>query len=109
LLGSLEFVHNLTIFVLLSILAQTLGGIGAGLNSTCAMAIITALFSDEKELYIGILEAGIGIGLLVGPLMGAFLYALGGFMLPFWTVAGICIALYPLLLHTNKFIQEKES
>lgn len=108
LLGSLAFVDNLHVFVVLSFVAQTLGGIGAGLNSTCAMAIITTLFKDDKELYIGILEAGIGIGLLVGPLLGAFLYSIGGYLFPFWTVAGICIALYPLLLHTNRFIQEKE-
>lgn len=73
------------------------------------MAIITTMFADEKELYIGILEAGVGIGLLVGPLLGAFLYSIGGFILPFWTVAGICLALYPLLLHTVKFIKNKEA
>ncbi len=86
-----------------------LGGIGAGLNSTCAMAIITVFYADEKELYIGILEAGMGVGLLFGPLMGAFLYSIGGYIFPFWGVAAICISLYPLLLHTNRFIQEKES
>jgi MFS family permease len=73
------------------------------------MAIITSLFAKEKELYIGILEAGVGIGLLVGPLLGAFLYSIGGFILPFWTVAGICLALYPMLLQTVKFIQAKEA
>jgi MFS family permease len=73
------------------------------------MAIITSLFAEQKELYIGILEAGVGIGLLLGPLLGAFLYSIGGFILPFWTVAGICLALYPLLLHTVKFIQAKET
>jgi MFS family permease len=103
-LGSLAFIDNTELFVALSFLAQTFGGIGAGLNSTCAMAIITSFFPEEKELYIGILEAGIGVGLLVGPLLGAFLYSIGGYILPFWTVAGICLALYPLLIHTIKFI-----
>lgn len=28
--------------------------------------------------------------------------------MPFWTVAGVCVALYPLLLHTVKFIKAKE-
>ena len=87
---------------------MTIGGIGGGLNSTCAMAIITSMFPNEKELYIGILEAAVGIGLLIGPLLGAFLYSVGGFKLPFWTVAAICITLYPLLIHTNKFIVQKE-
>jgi MFS transporter, DHA1 family, solute carrier family 18 (vesicular amine transporter), member 1/2 len=95
-------------FIGLSVFSQFIGGIGAGLNSTCAMAIITSYFPKEKELYIGILEGGIGIGLLVGPLLGAFLYSIGGYILPFWTVAGICMALYPLLIHTVTFIQIKE-
>jgi len=73
LLGFLMFVDNLYMFIGLSFVAQTIGGVGAGLNSTCAIAIISSFFPTEKELYIGILEGGIGIGMLVGPLCGAFL------------------------------------
>jgi len=72
------------------------------------MAIITTFFPHEKEQYIGILESGIGVGMLVGPLLGAFLNQIGGYAMPFWTVGGVCIALYPLLLYTVKFIQAKE-
>jgi len=103
-MGCLEYIESIPIFIGISFLAMTIGGIGGGLNSTCAMAIITSMFPNEKELYIGILEAAVGIGLLIGPLLGAFLYSVGGFKLPFWTVAAICITLYPLLIHTNKFI-----
>ena len=74
------------------------------MNSTCAIAIISSFFPTEKELYIGILEGGIGIGMLVGPLCGAFLNSIGGYATPFWTVAGVCIALYPMLLHSVAFI-----
>ena len=72
------------------------------------MAIITTFFPDDKEQYIGILEGGIGIGMLAGPLIGAFLNQVGGYAMPFWTVASVCVALYPLLLHTVKYIQLKE-
>ncbi len=73
------------------------------------MAIISSFFPDSKEDNITVLEIGIGIGLLVGPLLGAFLYTIGGYILPFWTVAVICMLLYPLLLHTVAFIQREEN
>jgi MFS family permease len=107
-LGFLLFIDNLYLFIGLSFLAQIIGGIGAGLNSTCALSIISSFFPADKELYIGILEGGIGIGMLMGPMCGAFLNTLGGYAAPFWTVAAVCIALYPMLLHSVAFIQTKE-
>jgi len=106
--GFLMFVDNVYLFIGLSFLAQIIGGVGAGLNSTCALSIISSFFPTEKEFYIGILEGGIGIGMLTGPLCGAFLNSIGGYAMPFWTVAGVCIALYPMLLHSVAFIQTKE-
>ena len=109
-LGFLKYVDSATWFVGLSILAQCLGGVGAGINVTCAMAIITSHYPDEREENIGILEGGTGLGLLLGPLLGSVLYALGGYSLPFWTVGGICILLFPVLKHTCTIIkQEGES
>jgi len=108
LLGSLKFVENTRVFISLSFFAQFLGGIGAGLNSTCAVAIISTFFKDDREYYIGILEGGVGVGMLVGPLLGALLYSLGGYLMPFWTVAGIVLALYPMLIHTVNYIQVRE-
>ena len=108
-MGSLSFIDNLYFFIALSFTAQIIGGLGAGLNSTCAIAIISSFFPTEKEFYIGILEAGVGVGMLVGPLCGAFLYSIGGYIMPFWTIAGIVVALYPMLLHSVAFIQEKEN
>jgi MFS family permease len=96
-LGSIYFIDNLYLFIFFSYIAQTLGGIGAGLNSTCAMAIITSCFPDDREDNIAILEAGVGIGMLLGPLLGALLYTLGGYVFPFYFVAVIILALYPIL------------
>lgn len=66
------------------------------------------MFPDEKEKYIGVLEAGIGIGMLAGPIMGAVLYTIGGYIMPFWTTAGICLAMYPMLITTVNKIKEME-
>ena len=107
-LGAIYYIDNMYLFIFMAFFAQTLGGIGAGLNSTCAMAILTSCFPEEREDNIAILEAGVGIGMLLGPLAGALLYTVGGYIMPFWTVAFICIALYPTLTETINFIEQKE-
>ena len=82
-LASLYKVKNKNTFVFYSILAQVLGGIGAGANTTASMAILSSFPTDEREKYIGYIEASVGLGFLMGPLLGAMLYSFGGFMLPF--------------------------
>jgi len=45
-LGSLYFVNNSNVFIAMSFLAQILGGIGAGANSTCSIAVISSFFPE---------------------------------------------------------------
>ena len=66
-------------------IAQVLGGIVAGANSTASMTIMSSFAPNEREKYIGWVEGAAGIGLLTGPLFGAALYNVGGFMMPFFT------------------------
>ena len=96
-LGFLKYVESRDWFIALSILAQCFGGVGAGMNTTCAIAIITNHYPKERELNLGILEGGTGFGLLLGPLIGGLLYAIGGYLAPFLTVGSICLLLFPLL------------
>ena len=72
-------------FILLSFLWKLLCGIGAGINSTAAFAIIATHFRHDREKTIGMMESSSGIGLLIGPFMGAMLYSIGGYVLPFFT------------------------
>ena len=104
-LGSIKYVKSTNAFIVLSIVSQCIGGIGAGMNSTTAIAIVTTHFPKERELNLGILEGGMGLGLLLGPIVGTLLYAYGGYLAPFWTVGAICLILYPLLQHTIDVIK----
>ena len=58
--------------------AQVCGGMGAGLNSTASMAVLTSLYPEQREEIMGYFEGAIGLGFLMGLLIGAGLYALGG-------------------------------
>lgn len=82
-LGMLEYVESDEQFLYLSFLAQLLGGLGCGANSTSSMAILSSYNKDEREKYIGLVELFFGLGLLFGPIFGAFFYSLGGYMMPF--------------------------
>ena len=84
-LGYLDFVKDEDRFLLLSYLAQVFGGFGAGANSTASMAILSSYDAQEREKFIGWVEAATGIGLLFGPLLGAALFSLGGYIAPFVT------------------------
>lgn len=52
-LGYLEYVHSVQTFVIISFVAQVLGGFGAGANSTASMAIMSSFHNEEKEKFIG--------------------------------------------------------
>ena len=97
LLGNLEYVKGFNEFLFISFLAQILGGIGAGANCTASMAILSSFESEEREMYIGYIEAANGIGLLFGPLFGAALYSYGGYTMPFLTFSTLYLTAYPFI------------
>jgi MFS family permease len=83
-LGSVTWINDKITFVLFSLFWKVLCGIGSGMNSTAAIAIIAAHYKHEREKTIGMMESSSGIGLLLGPFIGAVLYSLGGYLLPFF-------------------------
>jgi len=49
---------------------------------------------------IGLCEAASGIGLLLGPLVGSVLYEIGGYLLPFFSLAMTYVLIYPHISYT---------
>jgi hypothetical protein len=47
--------------------------------NTACYSIATNDYPDEKDAIIGRLEAALGIGLIIGPVMGSFIYAATNF------------------------------
>lgn len=84
-MGLIDYIEDGDWFLILSFIAQGLGGIGGGANLTSSMAILSSFEGQEREIYIGWIEAANGIGLLFGPLIGAFLFSMGGYKTPFFT------------------------
>ena len=78
-MGLIDYLDDADYFLFVSFLAQGLGGIGGGANLTSSMAILSSFDGAEREQYIGWIEAANGVGLLFGPLIGAFLFSVGGY------------------------------
>lgn len=67
------------------------------MDMTACMAIISGFEGLEREKCIGLVEASNGIGLLFGPLLGAFFYSQGGYQTPFFAFAAIFIIILPCI------------
>ena len=92
-------------FLSIAFVAQICGGIGAGLNTTTSLAILTSMYPDEREKMMGLFEAATGLGFLFGPMIGSAFYSIGGYIAPFF---GICLGqliLYPFLMIMTQRIE----
>lgn len=55
-------------------------------------SICTNFFPDDKDAMVGYIEAVTGVGLILGPLIGSGLYALGGYIFIFYSFGSIFIS-----------------
>ena len=86
-LGLVEFSkeENAIIF---SVISRILAGIGAGCSMIAAPSILISEYPGETDKVIGYFEAASGLGLMIGPLIGAIMNILGLFV-SFTILAGI--------------------
>jgi MFS family permease len=72
--GVLSGVEDKTVFITLALLIRFLQGFASSLVQTTMYSICTNFFPDNKDAMIGFIEAITGVGLILGPLIGSFLY-----------------------------------
>ena len=96
----LQNIDNANLIIVLALLLQSIGGIGCGINNSSSMALLSS-YEENRDDYIGYLEASAGMGALLGPLIGSILYSLFGFHGPF-TGVGFCT-----LIIVTFFFQKK--
>ena len=73
-------------------------GVGSALEETAMYAIIADLDTEHVTLYLGICEISTGLGYMIGPPLGGFLFSAGGFATPF-IVLGFAVAPAAALLY----------
>lgn len=77
---------------LLLILARSLQGVAAAIPWTAGLALLAEVFSkEERGTAMGMAMSGQASGVLLGPLLGGWLFELGGYQLPFFVAAGMAL------------------
>jgi len=96
-------------FLRISFIVQAIGGIGSGANSVASMALLIAVSKkEERDRNIGLFEAFTGLGFMTGPLVGSFLYTVGGYIMPFAFSGSFFIICFPFVAY-QLVKQKKES
>ncbi|KAL1513328.1 hypothetical protein ABEB36_002750 [Hypothenemus hampei] len=96
LFGMLEYVTNYTAFTTLCLVIRGFEALGSSAFSTASYVFVINAFPDHIGSVIGILETFVGLGMSTGPVLGGFLYSLGGFDLPFFVLGIAMVAIVPL-------------
>jgi MFS family permease len=82
-----------TLFITTAMLCRTLQGCAAGILNVVMYSICTNFFpTKDTNVIIGYMEATIGLGLCLGPILGTALYAAFGFSGVFLIFGGIFIS-----------------
>ena len=83
--GLISETQNKTLFITLSLVNRFLQGLSSSMIQTTMYSISTNFYPDNKESMVGFIEAVTGVGLIMGPLIGSFLYAIGGYQFIFYS------------------------
>jgi DHA1 family multidrug resistance protein-like MFS transporter len=89
--GWLTELENKNAFITLALLNRFLQGFASSLIQTTMYSISTNFFPDHKDAMVGYIEAVTGVGLIMGPLIGSGLYALGGYLFIFYAFGSLFI------------------
>ncbi|GAB6030220.1 hypothetical protein CHUAL_005895 [Chamberlinius hualienensis] len=89
LFGALNYVNDTALFTGLCFLLRGFEAVGSASFFTAACTIVAENFRDDVGSAYGLMETFMGIGMTAGPALGSALYSLGGYQLPFYTLADV--------------------
>eukprot|EP00118_Oscarella_pearsei_P010880 m.69236 g.69236 ORF g.69236 m.69236 type:complete len:457 (+) comp35587_c0_seq1:33-1403(+) len=87
-LAALTLVNDYALFIGLSLVVSVFQGMAGAAGETACFALACREFPDSVGTVVGILEQGVGVGIMVASPLGGTLYSLGGFSLPFFVLGG---------------------
>ncbi|XP_054273005.1 MFS-type transporter SLC18B1-like isoform X2 [Macrosteles quadrilineatus] len=97
LFGMLDYVMAHNWFISLSFLLRITEALGSTAALVAAFSITAAVFPKSIGTTFATLEVFYGVGYIVGPTIGGFLFSLGGFKLPF-IVNGLAMLVIALVI-----------
>ncbi|KAI5716047.1 hypothetical protein M8J77_026534 [Diaphorina citri] len=106
LFGFLDYVTAHNEFIIYSFIVRILESLGATAALIAAFSLTAACFPDSMATTFAALEVFYGLGYIVGPTIGGFLFSIGGFTLPFFVIG---IATLIIAVVVSLFIPAVES
>lgn len=88
LFGYLVYVPNGTPFIVLSFALRMIGGVASAVFLTASFTIVVKEFPERTAQTFSLTATLLGLGLILGPVFGGFLYQWGGFVTPFGILGG---------------------
>ena len=79
-------------FLILSIFSRVLGGIGTGCIFTSIISVFISDYPEQIQTMLGRMEASVGVGFIMGPLVGTIVYIID--LLPALIVTGGIVFLF---------------
>ena len=102
-------------FYFISLIGRMISGFGDGMISTAISAIIVIEFTEDADFYIGLSNTAQGIGLMLGPVIGLFVYGVLSYANTFYfftilvlVIGNFSVWLVPKKLDKNQNIQKKD-
>ncbi|XP_064025412.1 MFS-type transporter SLC18B1 isoform X2 [Pogoniulus pusillus] len=112
LFGVLDKVPSGPVFISLCFLVRAMDAVGFAASVTASFSILAKAFPNNIATVLGSLEIFSGLGLVLGPPLGGFLYQSFGYEIPFITLGCVVLVLVPVnmcILPKYDSIPRKES
>ncbi|NWJ07966.1 S18B1 protein, partial [Crypturellus undulatus] len=99
LFGMLDKVPSGPLFITLCFLVRAMDAIGFAAAMTASFSILAKAFPNNIATVMGSLEIFTGLGLVLGPPLGGFLYQSFGYEVPFITLGCLVLVLVPVNMY----------
>ncbi|XP_067224011.1 MFS-type transporter SLC18B1 isoform X3 [Chanodichthys erythropterus] len=96
LFGFLDQVSDGTVFIVLCFITRCINAIGFSASVTSSFAVSAKVFPDNIATVLGFMEIFTGLGLILGPPLGGWLYQSFGYEIPFVFTGCLLFATVPL-------------
>ena len=94
--GTLDWFEDTTYICAMSLTLSGIGGFGNGINMAATIAIESS-YTERRLEFIRYNQLVYGLGCIAGPLAGSFLYPMGGYQCPLFTLGGLYLIIICIL------------
>ena len=105
----LPHLHHVGAFIGLSYLLRFIEGAGTAMAWSAALGILMKIFPNKVARVMSWTQTCFGLGYMLGPAVGAALYEVGGFQLPFLVIGAISVVFSVALILTIPRFSDDES